>query len=551
MSGENWFRWCSDIYQAKMEGALGTREAERIRFFPEDKGVRLFLLAIVLASVSVIAAYPFKDTVTFAESGDLNSAVRFVSQSIIMFVSFGVFFILWLPPGQQKTTQDIFIGAAFLSTGILTFGHLMTCSALLSVFVSTGSQVGSYFHMMSSLTMAVGLFIAAFIAVGRRVVGHESFIILTAFVSYTAIVVVAAAIFAPSFPKLCPHGVEPAPARYWVEIGMVVMLILAGTQYHRLGKRTSDMAFHFLACAAILGAYGHLAFSFHVDFYDLYSMLSISLAIASAAVVFVALFRTSVIRPYDRILTAQEQADRRRREAETATVKAQTYLDFLGHDIANMISPILSRAEIILEAPESTERQKEEARKIVEQTEKIASLIGNLRRLSSTERIQARELGILDVRALLADLESTRMESHPEKKLAVRTSLPDSDEVKVLGGSVAEQIITEVFDNAIKHSGPGPVTLDVRVSAGTAGATDGCWAIEVADRGQGIPDHTKMALDLSSQDPQKRWTRGVASSLSVMALIAEQLGGRIRIEDRVPGDHTKGTKVTVTLPRAP
>jgi len=526
------------------------REAGRIRFCPAEKGTRLLVITALIATASIVAVYPFKDTITLAEGGDLNPAIRFISQSLIIFVSLGVFFILWLPPRHQKTTQDTFIGAAFLSTGILTFGHVMTCSALLNVFVPAGSQVGSYFHMMSSLTMAIGLFVAAFIPVHRSVRRVESWMILAAFLVYTGIAVMAAAVFASSFPELCPHDVEPAPTRYWVEIGIVLILAVATIQYNRLGRNAKDAAFHYLACATLIGAYGHMAFSLHASFNDLYSMLSIILAIGSAAVVFVALFGTSVIRPYGRVLKAQEQATKRRKEAEAATVKAQTYLDFLGHDIANMISPIMSRAEIILESPESADRQKEEARKIVEQTQRIASLIANLRRLSSAERIEAHELGPMDLRALLADLESSRRENHPEKRLHLTVHLPEEEEVKVVGGSVAEEIVTEVFDNAIKHSGADSVELEVNVSPGPDDSGGTSWVIEILDRGPGIPDHTKMALDLSSQDSKKRWTRGVASSLSVIALIAERLGGGIRIEDRVPGDHSKGTKVIVTLPRA-
>jgi signal transduction histidine kinase len=524
--------------------------AGRIESFLADKGTRLLLLTVALATASLVFVYPFVDTISLESAGDLNPAIRFVSQSLIIFVSFGVFFILWLPPRHLKTGQDIFIGAAFLSTGLLTFAHLITCSALLGLFVVAGSELGSYFHMMASVTMAAGLFIAAFVPAERSAPRSAARLILSALLVYTAVVVALAAAFAPSFPSLCPHGAEPAPVRYFVEIGMVLILSVAAVRFYQLGRKTNVMTFHYLACAVTIGAYGHLAFSLHEDFYDLFSMLSIALSIGSAAVVFVALFITSVIKPYDRVLKAQEQATRQRREAEVATVKAQTYLDFLGHDIANMISPIMTRAEMILHSPESTDNQKEEARKIVEQTQKISSLIGNVRRLSSAERIEAEELGSIDLRVLISELGTSRMESHPEKRLALTVRLPVEGDVRVLGGRVAEEIVTEVFDNAIKHSGTELVELEVNVTPTGSVPTGSYWAIEIIDHGQGIPDHTKMALDLSSRDPMKRWIRGVASGLSVMALVAERLGGRITVEDRVPGDYTKGTKVTVTLPRA-
>jgi signal transduction histidine kinase len=232
-------------------------------------------------------------------------------------------------------------------------------------------------------------------------------------------------------------------------------------------------------------------------------------------------------------------------------VKAQTYLDFLSHDIANMISPIMNRAEIILQSPNASDKQKDEAGKIVEQTQKVASLIANLRRLSRAERIDVNSFDALDLRTLLPELVRTRREANPDRKLRVVIQIPDESEVAVIGGSVAEEIIEEVFDNAIKHSGKDTNRITIGVSPEDVSTGKPAWNIEIMDDGPGIPDHTKSALNVTSSDPGKRYTRGVASSLSIMSLVAEHLGGRIKVEDRVVGDYTQGARVTITLPRAP
>lgn len=482
---------------------------------------------------------------------EVGSSLRFVAQTIVMFVSFGVFFIQWLPPKQLKSVQSIFIAAGFLSTGILTFAHIMTCSMLLNITETDEAPLGSFFHMMSGVTMAGTLLIAAYIPHQRRIAKGESNLLLLGFLAYTAVIVTTASLLSSSIPPLCPHDAQADATRIVVESVVILTLLAATMKYHSSGHATKNRIYGYLACGTLLGAYNHVSFTLHEVPYDVFSILSMLFTIASFSLVFVALFSISVVQPYERLRKAQRQAERRRKEVETATVKAQTYLDFLSHDIANMISPIMNRAEIIQQSQDASEKDKEEAAKIIEQTQKVASLIVNLRRLSRAERVDLSGLGTVDLRVLLPDLVKSRRLSYPEKKLKFTVQVPSAVDVTVMGGSVVEEIIQEVLDNAIKHSDKETVRITVNVLPEKDRTGRDLWNIEVADDGPGIPDHVKSALNVGSSSPEKRFSRGVASSLTIMALIAEQLGGRIKVEDSVPGDHTKGTRVTVTLPMPP
>lgn len=511
--------------------------------------MKLILIVALVATISLVAVSPF-GTNQAVEDTAVTTTLRFTVQTIVMFVSFGVFFIQWLPPRQLKTAQIIFIASAFLSTGLLTFAHISTCTQLLDFLDIADSRTGSYFHMMSGLTMAVSLLIASYIPQERGIRKKDSYFMLLGFLAYTLVVVIIAAFLGSSFPTLCPHAPSGNPTRLVVEIAMIAALIIATAKFANLGRRTGHIAFSYLACATLLGAFNHAAYSLHESTYDLFSVTSEIFTIASFGLVFMALFISAVIQPYERLNTARSQAERRRKEAEAATVKAQTYLDFLSHDVANMISPIMNRAEMILRSPNVSEKEKEEAVKIVEQTQKVSSLIVNLRRLSSAERIDAKALGPVDLRVFLPEIEKTRRDGRPGKELRMAVRYPDEPEIRVMGGSVAEDIIAEIIDNAIKHSKKDVVEVEIDIYPGKSESLRDIWNIEVRDHGPGIPDHVKKALDVASPDPKRRFTRGIASSLSVIPLIAEQLGGRIRIEDRVQGDHTQGTKVIITLPRA-
>ena len=513
------------------------------------KAHRIVLLTVAIATTAFALATILDLAGYVLSSSELGSLLRFSAQTTVVVVSLGVFFIQWLPPKQEKTAQSIFIASAFLAVGFLSFAHILTCS-MTSAIIATETPMGSFFHMMIGVTMAAALLIAAFIPSQRTINRADSYKILLAFLLYVCVVAAAALLFGSAFPSLCPHDARADPVRIVVEIGVIIGLVVATAKYYLIATRTKDVMFTYLIMATALGAYTHAAFCLHTDPHDPYSVLSTVLTIASFGCVFLALFSTSVTQPYTRLTKAQEQAERRRKEAEAATVKAQTYLDFLSHDIANMISPIMGRAEMILRSSNPSEEQKEEALKIIDQTQKVASLIVNLRRLSNAERIDVSKLEPVDLRELLPHLQKMQVDSHPDKRMDITIQFPKEAHIKVLGGSAAEEIITEVFENAVKHGGKEHAEVQILVQAGRGDMQRRFWDIEMIDNGPGMPDHTRVALNVTSNDPEKRFTRGVASSLSIMSLIAEALGGRIRIEDRVQGDHTHGTKVTVTLPRA-
>jgi signal transduction histidine kinase len=504
----------------------------------------------VLTSV-FLALVPFATGAPVFDEHELSTTIRFVAQSLLMFVSFGVFFIIWLPPGRPKDYQSAFIAVTFFATGVLTFAHILTCRELLSALGSAEEPVGSYFHMMSTVVMAIGLATAAFIPSKRKAPRREMRLLFLASAAITVALLAIPVILGHSLPSLCPHAAPDCPIRISMELAAISALVLGSIKYFMLTLKSNDMLYAYLGSATVAGFYTHLVFSMHDNPYDTCSLLALIFSVICYSFVFVALFRGEIIQPYRSLNASQRQAERRRKEAEAATVKAQTYLDFLSHDVANMISPIMNRAEMILRSPNVTEKEREEAHKIVEQTQKVSSLIVNLRRLSSAEKIDARMLGPVDLRVLLTDLEKTRRESHRNLDLNFAFSFPEDSEIKVRGGSVTEDIIAEIIDNAIKHTKKDFVEVEVDVYASKGDSQEDNWTIEVRDHGPGIPDQTKKALDVASPDPKRRFTRGIASSLSVIPLIAEQLGGRIRIEDRVPGDYTQGTKVIITLPRAP
>src|SRR5690606_2005395 len=75
-----------------------------------------------------------------------------------------------------------------------------------------------------------------------------------------------------------------------------------------------------------------------------------------------------------------------------------------------------------------------------------------------------------------------------EQELELQCFVPDDDSLIIASGDEdrLEQVLTNLLDNAIRHTNPGK---KIRLSASRTRWDDADWIqIEVADEGQGIPE---------------------------------------------------------------
>jgi signal transduction histidine kinase len=101
-------------------------------------------------------------------------------------------------------------------------------------------------------------------------------------------------------------------------------------------------------------------------------------------------------------------------------------------------------------------------------------------------------------------------------------------------------ILANLLGNAIKHGGPGAITVAVHTDDGTCRVT-------VGDRGPGIPtDKQAMIFEPFAQleSVEVKHTPGVGLGLALVRDIVRALGGEVVLES-VPG---RGALFVVTLP---
>jgi two-component system sensor histidine kinase/response regulator len=202
----------------------------------------------------------------------------------------------------------------------------------------------------------------------------------------------------------------------------------------------------------------------------------------------------------------------------------------LVHDLRSPLAGVVAHLQLLEE--DLTGRAKAD----VQQALKAADVA--LRRMEETLQIRLMEEGELTVRrhpvAVGRIVEETLAEVSP---IARRKNIVLHAEVAVaptanIDEALVRRCVENLLSNALKYT---PSGADISVSARPAA---GGVAIEVADRGPGVPDQLKNGMfeKFGSIEVKKGGTRqGFGLGLYLVKLVAQGHGGSVTVKDREGG----------------
>ncbi|HUL62913.1 MAG TPA: PAS domain S-box protein [Methanocella sp.] len=242
-------------------------------------------------------------------------------------------------------------------------------------------------------------------------------------------------------------------------------------------------------------------------------------------------------------VSARDVSGRERTEEalKEARDTAELYLDLMGHDINNMNQIVMGYLELLQQGLGADHRLAGLIPPAIEALDRSARIIGNVRKLQRM-RAGSISLGPIDVADVLRQAIAGFA---PPPGRDVRINYAANGPLAVPANELLGDVFANIIGNAIKHSS-GPVTIDVRADRVLEGGRELC-AVTIEDDGPGIPDPVKARLFSRFQRGDTK-ASGTGLGLFLARALVEGFRGRIRVEDRVPGDHTRGTRFVVTLP---
>jgi PAS domain S-box-containing protein len=244
----------------------------------------------------------------------------------------------------------------------------------------------------------------------------------------------------------------------------------------------------------------------------------------------------------------QEELEKRTKEAEEAGAKAQMYFDFLAHDIANLVSPILSYSETIQSRQDTPPEIMGFVSKIAEQSKQMASFIHNLRMLAEAEKVSPQNADTLDLRSMLMEM-GIAVKKDENKDVKVTFDVPSSGKIEVIGGIHIRNAIMLGFSKALRSRLEGDVRMEIKMVPVKKSDGKSFWQISIIILNRQLSNEFKDVLS-TPFNPSKRFKRRSASDLSFAIAIIEHFGGRVWAEDISPSDPSKGHTVVAELTRA-
>ncbi len=242
-----------------------------------------------------------------------------------------------------------------------------------------------------------------------------------------------------------------------------------------------------------------------------------------------------------------------RKRAEEALLQAkrqaELYVDLMGHDINNMNQIAIGFLELALQTLDAEKALTEKHRFLLEKP--MDTLYNSARLIKNVKKLKDAQSGGLAVKAVDLDsvLSSVSAEFRgvPGRDITIRYQ-PASGRF-VRANELLRDIFANIVGNAVKHSPPeAPLVVDIDVLKVREQGVD-FYVVTVEDNGPGISDAQKVELfSRLARDSGRHLKSGLG--LGLVKTLVDDFGGRVWVEDRVPGDWRQGSKFSVMIPAA-
>lgn len=230
-------------------------------------------------------------------------------------------------------------------------------------------------------------------------------------------------------------------------------------------------------------------------------------------------------------------------ELETANEGLQQYADNVAHELRSPVNKMLLASEIALSRPRSTEEYHDALVSIVEESQRLSSIVGSLLFLARARRMHVDlDRHVIDVGSELGVIKTYFDTAAQEAGVSLRAYNELGLQLNA-DRTLFQRAVSNLLANAIAHTPRGGAV------GITAALRDGDVVIDVSDTGEGVPEDAQARVfdrfyrvDRARNAVSGRLGLGLPIAKSIMDLH----GGSIAMRSKVGF----GTVVSLTFPGA-
>jgi len=263
----------------------------------------------------------------------------------------------------------------------------------------------------------------------------------------------------------------------------------------------------------------------------------------SSVVMITIMLVTGIVALIEERLVKSEQKHR------LAFNRAEFYKDLFVHDINNILQNLQFSLEIISQNLDEYEN-KENLDELIEiakgQVNRGAELGLNVKKLSDLEvgLIKNEPIELYNVLEQVINHINTKF---PEEKIKIDID-GEREKIFVTASDLLEDVFRIILNNAVRYNDNPIKEIIIKISR-EAKDFGSSIKIEFIDNGVGIPDAMKKSIFQPVYKKTKDFKR-IGLGLLLVNEVIESFSGKVWVEDKVTGDHTKGSNVVVLIPEA-
>lgn len=222
------------------------------------------------------------------------------------------------------------------------------------------------------------------------------------------------------------------------------------------------------------------------------------------------------------------------------------YKDLFTHDIRNILQNILLADNIIEQSNDNQNRLDnidEVFLLVKEQVIRGENLVSNVTKLSEI-RSSPSPIQSVDIKNVVSKTVEKIKNLFEHRKIIVQ--IP-SQKFLVKANDLLQNAIENFLFNAIMHNKNETIEISIQALRYKINQTP-YIKIEFSDNGVGIPDIRKQEIFITREEEESKFRTGLG--LSLIKKIIDYYEGKIWVEDRIKGDHSKGSNFIILIPEA-
>lgn len=219
----------------------------------------------------------------------------------------------------------------------------------------------------------------------------------------------------------------------------------------------------------------------------------------------------------------------------------ELFLNIITHDLRNFFLTAKSYLNLVIRPSDDPQMKQDFVKGASQAIMQAQTVLDNITVLMKSNIDPKHQLIPINVEQAVNDVIHTVEQLFPSKMLKFNVNV--QSDIYVQADVLFGQLVLNLITNAVKYDPKEEVEVMIDCKKGEGGER---VLLQVIDHGRGIPEDQRSELFLRFVTFKKNGL-GSGLGLFIVKTLTERYGGEVWIENRVQGDHTKGSVVNVTL----